>query len=703
MTRASFATFPARIQFASGLRILATSRDRFYWISESQQGVWRAPCAGTLAAAFLSNSATAAALRQFPEKQAKADALRTIQQMISAGFLVPLGVSGAAHLKQKRRSEGKVTAVIFDEELGSAIGEALAAHELKLVETSRFWVVTVKDYLDPRLQTVHEQCRRQGVAWMLTKPVGQAIWIGPVFGAEATACWRCLAMRLTERRWVEAQLFEGQQWPGPSYTSTSRSALALAAHLAARDAAAWLSGDQSLANAIRSVDHESLASALHCVARFPTCADCGKTRGASQLKLQKRTVIWNPTEELRLVPPAATLDRLRSIESPITGIVRDAKAWQSGRTYNFSSEHNVTIPPKELRLERAMLMPGYCSGRGRTETEARAGCLAEAVERYALQFRGDEPRLGASYKKLGAAAIHPAQILLFSDAQYEHRHAWNQVHDLNDAVPDPFDEMEEVEWVAGWSLTGKKVRYLPAAVHSMYYRPPAKCWIADADSNGCASGNEMEEAILEGLLELVERDAVSIWWYNRIRRPAYTLGVVADARSQLAHEELRDNGWTVRLLDLTTDLSIPAFAALGIRRTGEWSLGSSAHHYRMLAMRRALSELCQLSSAQVRNGPLPAFVRAREALNIEMRRRPVRVELRSLIERGCRKLARAGIETVVFDLTRREIGFPVARVVAPGLRHLKPRFAPGRLFETPVRMGWLPRPGNEQDFPTHRP
>ena len=39
-----------------------------------------------------------------------------------------------------------------------------------------------------------------------------------------------------------------------------------------------------------------------------------------------------------------------------------------------------------------------------------------------------------------------------------------------------------------------------------------------ADSNGCAAGNTLEEAIVQGFLELVERDAYAIWWYNRLQR-----------------------------------------------------------------------------------------------------------------------------------------------------------------------------------------
>ena len=52
---------------------------------------------------------------------------------------------------------------------------------------------------------------------------------------------------------------------------------------------------------------------------------------------------------------------------------------------------------------------------------------------------------------------------------------------------------------------------------------------------------------------------------------------------------------------------------------------------------------------------------------------------------------RLGMELLVLDQTRPDIGFPVVKVIVPGLRHFWARFAPGRLYEIPVELGWLPR------------
>ena len=56
------------------------------------------------------------------------------------------------------------------------------------------------------------------------------------------------------------------------------------------------------------------------------------------------------------------------------------------------------------------------------------------------------------------------------------------------------------------------------------------------------------------------------------------------------------------------------------------------------------------------------------------------------------------MEFLVLDQTRPDIGMPVARVIVPGLRHFWERFAPGRLFDVPVAMGWRDSPLAETEL-----
>jgi ribosomal protein S12 methylthiotransferase accessory factor len=56
------------------------------------------------------------------------------------------------------------------------------------------------------------------------------------------------------------------------------------------------------------------------------------------------------------------------------------------------------------------------------------------------------------------------------------------------------------------------------------------------------------------------------------------------------------------------------------------------------------------------------------------------------------------MEMLVLDQTRPDIGLPVAKVIVPGLRHFWARFAPGRLYEVPVKLGWLREPLAEDEL-----
>jgi ribosomal protein S12 methylthiotransferase accessory factor YcaO len=62
------------------------------------------------------------------------------------------------------------------------------------------------------------------------------------------------------------------------------------------------------------------------------------------------------------------------------------------------------------------------------------------------------------------------------------------------------------------------------------------------------------------------------------------------------------------------------------------------------------------------------------------------------------RLRELGHEVLIRDHTRPDIGFPTARVIVPGLRHFWARFAPGRLYDVPVSLGWLERAHHEGDL-----
>ena len=341
-------------------------------------------------------------------------------------------------------------------------------------------------------------------------------------------------------------------------------------------------------------------------------------------------------------------------------------------------------------------------------------------------FQGDEPRRKARLRELGGAALHPNTCMLFSERQYLEREAWNARKSGYSYVPVAFDVEAEIDWTPLWSLTRQEVRYLPTAY--CYYAPPRNTPGAEycvGCSNGNAAGNTLEEAILQGFLELVERDSVALWWYNRVRRPGVCLDSFADPYLERLGAFLRGRRRDLWALDLTSDLQIPVFAALS-RCTDQPAenilFGFGAHLDPRIALLRAVTELNQmlalvlgeegeqpmdviqdsetvdwLKTATLANQPylVPDGHTSRESADYPRRWAG---DLKEDVL-ACQALVEGlGMEMLVLDQTRPDIGMPVVKVVVPGLRHFWARFAPGRLYEVPVRLGWLPRPLTEEQL-----
>src|SRR5262249_21784772 len=73
-------------------------------------------------------------------------------------------------------------------------------------------------------------------------------------------------------------------------------------------------------------------------------------------------------------------------------------------------------------------------------------------------------------------------------------------------------------------------------------------------------------------------------------------------------------------------------------------------------------------------------------------------DLKTDVELCEARVQRRGMELLGLAQARPEIGLPVVKVVVPGLRHFWPRFAPGRLYDVPVKLGWLTAPLTEEQF-----
>jgi ribosomal protein S12 methylthiotransferase accessory factor len=342
----------------------------------------------------------------------------------------------------------------------------------------------------------------------------------------------------------------------------------------------------------------------------------------------------------------------------------------------------------------------------------------EAIERYSGVFQGDEIRTTKRFTDFPKGeAILANDVLRFSDQQYRRGLAEMPGPDEEPMSPYLFDTESEMEWSPVWSLRDKCFRYLPTGILYFYYSGLVAPF--HADSNGCAAGNTREEAIVQGFLELVERDSYAIWWYNRLKRPAVNLEMFNDSYVRDLQIQLAASGKRLWVLDITSDLGIPSFVAIAhwVKDGNEFiEFGSGAHFDARIAMLRTLTELNQFLSIEEMEGgarlqgsldgvsPLrladyPFLSPSEgEVIQAEFDSSFSHLETDEQVKTCVRVAEGQGLDFLVLDQTRPDIGVPVVRVIVPGMRHFYRRFGPGRLYEVPVKMGWLKAPLKEEEL-----
>ncbi|WP_438486757.1 TOMM precursor leader peptide-binding protein [Streptomyces sp. S186] len=638
------------------------------------------------------------------------------------------GLDGSAAARRAERGEVSVTVVGEADPAGlrAALGAAgLAVRPTDELGPDGLVVVVCDDYLDPALAALDAAQRRSGRPWLMTRLGRADLWLGPVFRPGAGPCWSCLADRLGRNRHAENYLWQelGLRLPAPE--SAPVPVAAAAEHLTALEAAKWLAGHRHPGqNAVWTLDTTTLTGHHHAVRRRPQCPSCGD-RGLRTARA------WRPLA-LRSRPKAADLnggadravaaremaERYAHLVDPLTGVVKEIRRDPRGPEFLncFHAGHNPVVAADGPGAVRAGLR-SFSSGKGITAEHARVSALCEAVERYSGHYQGDEATVRATYSAVADRAVHPDAVQLFHPRQFADRERWNAEHGPFHRVPEPFDESAEIDWTPVWSLTAGHHRLLPTA--SLYYNaahlPGGRFCVAD--SNGAAAGSSTEDAVVQGTLELVERDSVALWWYNRTRQPAVDLDAFDDAWADSMRRSHTALGRTVWALDLTGDLGIPVFAALSRRTTPgteDVVMGFGAHFDPRTALRRALTELNQMMppvigsrgtgggygtddraalhwwrTATVATQPYLLPDPGQAARTPDGFPRVARADLRDDVTALTGALRERGLEMLVLDQTLPDIALPVVKVIVPGLRSFRARFAPGRLYDVPRSLGRL--------------
>ena len=340
------------------------------------------------------------------------------------------------------------------------------------------------------------------------------------------------------------------------------------------------------------------------------------------------------------------------------------------------------------------------SGRGVTAEEAEKRCIAEAAERHAAIFNASSAITCASLDALGLSAIDPRSILLISDRQYEMALAWNPAVDPDHRLPAKFDPKAKIGWAVAHYATARESVHVPAAHVFLGYPHAVAEGFPVPDSNGLAAGRSISSAQERAVLELVERDAVAIWWYAKAQRPELDFEPVSIPWFGAFADWIGRTQRKFWILDLGHDFGIPVAAAISCNDHGrDLSFGFAAGRSRAKAAASALGELVQfdltkrLQRGQTALPPAHFLTWCGDATikdNAFLRPDP-KMPAFSLDTSAdpFEALTVSGLTPLFADLSPAAGDMHVVRAIVPGLRPIWPRFAPGRLYDIPFKLGWL--------------
>ncbi|MEI6795397.1 MAG: YcaO-related McrA-glycine thioamidation protein [Methanomassiliicoccales archaeon] len=311
------------------------------------------------------------------------------------------------------------------------------------------------------------------------------------------------------------------------------------------------------------------------------------------------------------------------------------------------------------------------NGKGLTVEQAKVSAIMEGIERYCAEVHDRPLRRELAASAVRKGALEPRALILPSGAEA--------------SLP-----YGPVAWTPGFDIEGGEVM-VPANAVFHPYLPRGDVMLFRSSTNGLASGNTMEEAVLHGLMELIERDA----WSIAEARRRFRGGIDASGSEKISRvlDMFASNGVEVQLKDMTSDLGVPTVAAAAddvrMQDAGLLTLGMGTDMDAESAALRALVEVAQSRLTQI-HGAREDTTRAdtNRQLGYERMKRlnahwfsPEKentklAEIPSL-ETGDVlddlvhvqfRLTVAGLGKVLFaDLSRPEIEMPVVRVLVPGL------------------------------------
>ncbi len=432
------------------------------------------------------------------------------------------------------------------------------SQSLDLSLTKPSAVLSLSDRRDPDEElNIQRATRSQGVPYLRSFLYADRGHLGPWSFAEQPGCLRCAEIRMKNvhpnkpiwKAVSTAQMSESYRSAPKLWTVPF---LDLIAEMIAEELQSFANGGALRFQQSMYAGYDgSLKGQMHRFLPHPQCSECSTVPDD---RPELAEVRFKP----RVKPDPRTY-RLPNAKLKRENLRNEFYDWRMGLVHHLYRETYskfIPITGAELPLETEIHTE---IGFGRTVTfnDSEFTSILEALERYAGMIpRGRRTVHYGSYREFREHAVHPPELGIHEPEQRQEPgfryHA--------------YDDDLQVGWVWSYSWRQQKPVLIPEQM--VYYRlsqttpdqPPVNRFVYET-SNGCAMGGSLEEAIYYGLMEVIERDAFLVAWYNRLQLTELDLEGVQDKNILLVKDRVEAMGYQLHLFDTTMESGIPSIWA----------------------------------------------------------------------------------------------------------------------------------------------
>ncbi|MGM0852453.1 MAG: TOMM precursor leader peptide-binding protein [Bacillota bacterium] len=415
-------------------------------------------------------------------------------------------------------------------------------------------VLVLHDAWNPSIhQKAEDVLRPIGIPWLRGfVSFGEGV-VGPIVLSDSPGCSRCADMRRLmagrERKEMSEmpQRLEATDGISRDVWASSTGVLQIAYQVAA-EAQRILQGDKVLSEGqIFLMNMKTLKSSWHPFLADPLCTVCSTlpddSPAAAAISLKSSPKIegsyrCRSMDDLNKVLVKEYLDHR-------TGIL-------NGKMHDFVSifaDVGVNLP----------LFSGDEGVAGRTHSFAASELTAilEGLERSCgLSPRGKRTVVYDSYRNLNEQALNPLKVGVHAEKQYARL----------DFPFEKFHPDHPMKWVWGYSFLEERPMLIPELLAYYSLGCSGEGFVYET-SNGCALGGSLEEAILYGIMEVVERDSFLMTWYAELPLPRLDPDSLNDKELRLMIDRVRTvGGYELHFYNSTMEHGIPSVVAIAKNR-----------------------------------------------------------------------------------------------------------------------------------------